>query len=52
MKTYLKENPSVAEEFEAKIRADADKLLTPQAKIAARAAGRTVDVTAEEFDDE
>ena len=52
VKTYLKENPSVAEEFEAKIRADADKLLTPQAKIAARAAGRTVDVTAEEFDDE
>ena len=52
VKNYLKENPEIAEQFEAQIRENAEKLLTPQAKIAAKASGRSVDVTAEEFDDE
>ena len=52
LKDFLKANPAEADKLEAAIRANADKLLTPQAKIAAQAAGRAVDVTAEEFDDE
>ena len=52
LKTFLKENPEVADKLEADIRKDADKLLSPQAKVAARAAGRVPDVTAEDFDDE
>ena len=52
LKDFLKEHPAEADKLEADIRANAEKLLTPQAKIAAQAAGRAVDVTAEEFDDE
>ena len=52
VKTYLKENPEEADKLEAQIRENSDKLLTPQAKAAAKAAGRAVDVTAEDFDDE
>ncbi|MCL2841995.1 MAG: recombinase RecA [Oscillospiraceae bacterium] len=52
LKAFLKENPEEADKIEAEIRASADKLMTPQAKIAAKAAGRAVDVSAEEFDDE
>lgn len=50
VKQYLKENPEVADEIEAKIRANAAKLMTPQARIAAQAAGRAVDVSAEDFE--
>jgi len=52
LKAFFKENPEEADKIEAEIRANADKLMTPQAKVAAKAAGRAVDVTAEEFDDE
>ena len=52
LKEFFKNNPDEADKIEAEIRANADKLMTPQAKIAAKAAGRAVDVTAEEFDDE
>ena len=52
LKAFLKEHPEEADKIEAEIRANSDKLMTPQAKIAAKAAGRAVDVTAEEFDDE
>ena len=52
LKAFFKENPEEADKMEAEIRANADKLMTPQAKVAAKAAGRAVDVTAEEFDDE
>ncbi|MCL2587893.1 MAG: recombinase RecA [Oscillospiraceae bacterium] len=52
LKTFLKENPEAADKLEAEIRENSGKLLSPQAKIAAKAAGRAVDVTAEEFDDE
>lgn len=50
MKQYLKDNPEVADEIEEKIRQNAVKLMTPQAKIAAQAAGRAVDVSAEDFE--
>lgn len=40
MKAYLKENPDIADDLEAKIRQNAIKLMTPQAKVAAEAAGR------------
>ncbi|QNL43687.1 recombinase RecA [Oscillibacter hominis] len=51
-KNYLKENPEVAEKLEAAIRRDFPKLMSNQARIAAKAAGRAVDVSAEEFNDE
>ena len=51
VKQYLKENPEVAERIEADIRANAYKLMRSQARAAARAAGRAVDVSAEDFED-
>ena len=50
MKQYLKDYPDVADEIEAKIRANAYKLMTPQARIAAQAAGRAGDISAEDFE--
>nr|WP_326125916.1 recombinase RecA [uncultured Oscillibacter sp.] len=50
-KTYLQDNPEVAEKLEADIRKNFDKLLSNQARVAARAAGRAVDVSADDFDD-
>jgi len=50
LKQYLKDNPDVADDIEAKIRANAVKLMTPQARIAAQAAGRAVDISAEDFE--
>ncbi len=50
MKEYLRENPEVADDLEAKIRANAYKLMSPQAKKAARAAGRAVDIQADDFE--
>ena len=50
VKEYLKTNPDVSADLEAKIRRDAPKLMTPQARAAAKAAGRAVDVSAEDFD--
>lgn len=51
VKKYLKENPEIAENLEAEIRKNAGKLMSPQAKAAAKAAGRAVDVSAEDFED-
>ena len=51
VKQYLKENPEVAERIEADIRANAYKLMSSQARAAARAAGRAVEVSAEDFED-
>ena len=51
-KKYLKENPDVAEQLEADIRKNFDKLLSNQARIAAKAAGRAVDVSADDFNDD
>ena len=50
VKEYLKANPEVMDEIEVKIRRDAPKLMSPQSRAAAKAAGRAVDVTAEDFD--
>lgn len=49
-KNYLKENPEVADAIEAQIRANAYKLMSPQARVAAVAAGRAVNVSAEDFE--
>ncbi len=50
IKQFLKDHPDVADELEAKIRENSYKLLTPQARIAARAAGRAVDIDADDFE--
>ncbi|MBQ5800237.1 MAG: recombinase RecA [Oscillospiraceae bacterium] len=51
-KQYLIDNPAIAEKLEADIRRDFHKLMSNQSKIAARAAGRAVDVNADDFNDE
>jgi len=51
-KEYLKSNPDVAEQIEAAIRKNSFQLMSPQSQVAARAAGRAVDVSAEDFEDE
>ena len=51
-KRYLKENPEVAAKLEADVRAGFDKLMTGQSRAAAKAAGRAVDVSADDFKDE
>ena len=51
-KQYLRDHPEIAEDLEAAIRRDFFKLMSSQSKIAAKAAGRAVDVSAEDFDDE
>ena len=51
-KQYLRDNPEVCDQLEADIRKNAYKLMSSQARAAARAAGRAVDVSAEDFEDE
>ncbi|MBR2483531.1 MAG: recombinase RecA [Oscillospiraceae bacterium] len=51
-KAWLKANPEEAEKLEAAVRKDFHKLMTGQAKVAAKAAGRAVDVSADDFNDE
>ena len=50
-KQYLKDNPEVCDRLEADIRKNSYKLMSSQARAAARAAGRAVDVSAEDFED-
>ncbi|MEG0764852.1 MAG: recombinase RecA [Pseudoflavonifractor sp.] len=50
-KEFLKANPEIADKLEAEIRRDSYKLMSNQSKIAARAAGRAVDVSADDFED-
>jgi recombination protein RecA len=50
LKAYLKENPEIADDLESKIRRDSVKLMSPQEKAAAKAAGRPVDIDAEDFE--
>ncbi len=52
VKQYLKANPEIASQVEADIRENAYKLMSNQARAAAKAAGRAVDVSAEDFKDE
>ena len=47
---YLRDNPEVAAKLESDIRANFDKLMTGQQRVAARAAGRAVDVSADDFE--
>jgi len=49
-KQYLRDNPEAADELEAAIRRDFFKLMSSQSQIAAKAAGRAVDVSADDFE--
>ena len=51
VKQYLRENPELADKIEAEVRANAFKLMSKQAQIAAKAAGRAVDISADDFED-
>ena len=51
VREFLQSNPDKAEALEAQIRENSYKLLSPQALKAAKAAGRAIDVSAEDFDD-
>ena len=50
-KQYLRDHPDEADALEANIRRDFHKLMSNQSKVAARAAGRAVGVSADDFDD-
>ena len=50
-KQFLRDNPDAAEKVEAEVRANAFKLMSKQSQAAAKAAGRAVDVSADDFDD-
>ena len=49
VKTFLQENPDIAEQVEAQVR---ENLLARSAKEPAKAAGRAISVSADDFDDE
>ena len=49
-KQYLRDNPEVAAKLESDIRRDFHKLMSNQSRIAAKAAGRAVDVSADDFE--
>ena len=51
-KQYFRDHPDEADKLEAAIRRDFHKLMSSQSKIAAKAAGRAVDVSADDFDDD
>ncbi|MGN8890374.1 recombinase RecA [Dysosmobacter sp. HCP28S3_G4] len=51
-KQYLKDHPEEADRLDAEVRKNFDKLMSSQSKIAAKAAGRAVDVNADDFSDE
>ena len=50
VKTYFRENPEIAEQVEAEVRANSYKLMSRQSQVAAKAAGRAVDVSADDFE--
>ncbi|MEY8386078.1 recombinase RecA [Oscillospiraceae bacterium 38-13] len=50
-KKYLIENPEIRDKLEEDIRKNFDKLMSSQGRAAAKAAGRAVDVSADDFDD-
>ena len=49
-KQYLRDNPEIAAKLESDIRRDFHKLMSNQSRIAAKAAGRDVDVSADDFE--
>lgn len=50
-KQYFRDNPELAEKLEADVRENAYKLIGMKTKTVARAAGRAVDVSAEDYED-
>lgn len=50
VKEYLKANPDICDSIEQQIRDNAYKLMSPQARKAAQAAGRAIDISADEFE--
>ena len=50
VKKYFAENPEIAAQVEADVRANSYKLMSRQSQAAAKAAGRAVDVDAEDFE--
>ncbi|NCB51236.1 MAG: recombinase RecA [Clostridia bacterium] len=50
VKAYLESNPNVMDDLETQIRANGHKLMTPQARKAAIAAGRAIDISADDFE--
>ena len=50
VKKYFLDNPEIARQVEEEVRANAFKLMSRQSQIAARAAGRAVDVSADDFE--
>ena len=50
VKEFLNSHPDICESLEQQIRDNAYKLMTPQALKAAQAAGRAVDVSADDFE--
>ena len=50
VKEYLRNNPEVCAGIEQQIRENAYKLMSPQARKAAQAAGRPIDISADEFE--
>jgi recombination protein RecA len=51
-KQYFRDHPDEAAELERKVRENFHKLMGAQSRIAAKAAGRAVDVSADDFDDD
>ena len=51
-KHYFKDNPEIAQKLEADIRSNFESLMSNQSRIAAHAAGRAVNVSADDFNDE
>ena len=49
-KTYLLNNPEICNKIEQQIRDNAYKLMSPQGRKAAQAAGRAVDISADDFE--
>ena len=52
VKQYFKDNPELAQQVEEQVRANAYRLMSKQSQPAARAAGRAVDVSADDFGDD
>ena len=50
VKQYFLDNPEIAQQVEAEVRANSYKLMSRQSQIAAKAAGRAVDVSADDFE--
>ena len=52
VKQYFKDDPELAEQVEEQVRANAYKLMSKQSQATAKAAGRAVDVSADDFGDD